>query len=90
VDEGEGVAQKKKSNDDEVLRRFGRHVARIIERRGFASPYDFWVQRAGDKMSRASLNYILAGKREPKLKTILLLARLLKVSPRDLIDFEGA
>lgn len=82
------MESKRKTSDSETLRRFGKHLGRLIQERGYASPYDFWVQEAGEEMSRASLNYILAGKREPKLLTVLLLARLLRVPSQQLLDFD--
>lgn len=38
-------------------------------------------------MARASLNYLIAGKREPKLLTLILLADLLEVPVAELMDF---
>lgn len=81
------MGKKKKINNNEELRRFGRHLENLILKQGYSSPYDFWVQTAGDEMARASLNYLIAGKREPKLLTLRLLANLLEVSPAELMDF---
>ncbi len=86
--DGDNLELKKKLSDSETLRRFGKHIRLLIQKRGYSSPYEFWVQQAGEEMSRASLNYILAGKREPKLLTILTLARLLRVPPHELFEFD--
>lgn len=43
--------------------------------------------QAGDYISRATLNFILTGKTDPKATTLLKLAKLLKVAPSRLIDF---
>ena len=74
--------------DQEWLRQFGRNPAGLIERRGFKSPYDFWINKAGDHLSRAALNYILAGRTDPKATTVRALARLLGVKPSKLLDFD--
>lgn len=86
VDEGH-LAKKRKQHDNQDLRRFGRHLESLILKKGYTSPYDFWVQTAGDEMARASLNYLIAGKREPKLLTIILLAELLQIEPCELLSF---
>lgn len=79
--------KKEKSKNLQELQRFGRHLESLIKKAGYSSPYDFWVQKAGDEMSRASLNYLIAGEREPKLLTLILLADLLEISPSKLLDF---
>ena len=81
------MVNKKKTRHNEDLRRFGRHLENLILEKGYASPYDFWIQKAGDEMARAGLNYIIAGKREPKLLTLILLADLLEVTTAELLDF---
>ena len=87
VDEGKLAKKRGKPKNSEELRRFGRHLEALIGKSGYSSPYDFWVQKAGDEMARASLNYLIAGKREPKLLTLILLADLLEISPSELLDF---
>lgn len=77
----------KKLNNDKRLKEFGRHLESLIHKKGYASAYDFWIRHAGDDISRASLNYILAGKREPKLLTLVLLMKLLDVTPQELFKF---
>jgi hypothetical protein len=74
--------------DQDWLKRFGKNVEELILKRGFKSPYDFWVNKAGDDLSRAALNYIVAGRTDPKATTLRVLAKLLDVKPSKLIDFE--
>lgn len=76
-----------KSRNLQELRRFGKHLEALILKAGYSSPYEFWVQKAGDEMARASLNYLIAGKREPKLLTLTLLADLLEIPPSELLNF---
>lgn len=75
--------------EEVYLRAFGQHVDRLIKKRGYKSAYDFWVNRAGDHISRAALNYILAGKNEAKLLTLRTLANLLDIDSKDLLDFRA-
>ncbi len=73
--------------DESYLRAFGQHVEKLIKRKGYKSPYDFWIKKAGDDLSRATLNYIVTGKKDTKLLTIRTLANLLGLDPKDLLDF---
>ena len=77
----------KGKKDQIYLRDFGQHVKRLIESKGYKSPYDFWIKKAGDELSRASLNYIVAGQADTKLLTLRILAKLLSVETKDLLDF---
>lgn len=81
------LAKNSKRNNEAQLKRFGKHLAKLIESQGYKSPYEFWIEKAGDDISRASLNYIVAGKREAKLLTILKLAENLEISPGELLKF---
>lgn len=59
--------------------KLGHHVVTLIKQKGYKSVYDFWVNRAGDKVSRATLNYLAAGTGDPKLSTLILVADLLEI-----------
>jgi hypothetical protein len=86
---GDDVRGKgRKRTDDKWLKALGDHIAEVIQERGYKSVYDFWVQKAGDDIARASLNYLIAGKGDPKASTLRTLARLLGVKPSKLLDFE--
>ena len=79
---------KGRSNADQKwLKALGANLEKIIKEKGYSSVYDFWIQKAGDQISRASLNFIVAGKSDPKATTIRTLARLLKVKESRLLDF---
>lgn len=77
----------RKSKNAKHLEAFGRHLEGLIRKKGYSSAYDFWIKKAGDDLSRASLNYILKGEREPRLITLLLLMDLLNVTPDQLFSF---
>lgn len=86
VDEDE-LKKKRKLNNNDELRKFGKHLEGLILKQGYTSTYDFWIQTAGEDISRAGLNYLITGRREPKLLTLILLADLLEISPSDIMDF---
>lgn len=82
------MRSKGRSNADKKwLAALGKNIERLIQEKGYSSVYDFWVQKAGDQISRASLNFIVAGKTDPKATTLRTLARLLKVEEAELLDF---
>ena len=69
-----------KTKGDEIfLKKVGQRIAEIISQKGYDSPYDFWIQKADGQFSRQTLNYILTGRKDPKLTTLRAIARLLKV-----------
>lgn len=78
----------KSKADEEWLRALGRHIEKQILKKGYASVYDFWINKAGDHISRATLNFLLVGKAEPKITTLRLIARLLGVKLSTLLDFD--
>ncbi len=79
----------KPKGDQKWLLALGKHIEELIKARGFESAYDFWVNSASDHFSRAALQYIIAGKRDPKATTLCVLAKLLGVKPPVLLDFEA-
>jgi len=81
-------ATAKSKRDERWLKAFGAHLRKLIRENGYRSPYQFWIERAGDHISRANLNYIVTGRFDPKLTTVRLLARLLNVNWPKLFEFE--
>ena len=73
--------------DEAYLKALGQNIEKIMKKKGYESPYDFWVRQAGDQISRASLNYIIAGSSDPKATTLRALAELLEVDPKELLNF---
>ena len=78
----------KSKNEEQFQKALGERIKLEIKKKGFASPYQFWVEKAGEHISRATLNYVLAGKTEIKITTLRMVAKLLGVKTRDLLDFE--
>ena len=72
--------KSKSKKDDEWLRAFGKRLEKLILSRGYNSVYDFWKQEGRKYMSRASLNYMVAGKVDPKLSTVRMVLNSLSFS----------
>lgn len=80
--------RKKQKTDEQFQKNLGKRIEAQIKLKGFKSIYDFWIQKAGDNISRAGLNYIVSGKTDIKITTLRMIARLLDVKTKDLLDFE--
>ncbi len=74
--------------DEKWLRTLGEHLQKMIRERGYKSPYEFWVQVAGDDISRATLNYILNGRVDVKATTLRKIASLLEIEPKEVFNFK--
>ncbi len=74
-------------SDQVFIKDFGRNLVELIRKRGYSSIYEFWIEEAGDHISRAALNRIATGTVDVKISTIRILAKCLKVKPKDLLDF---
>ena len=72
--------------DKEWLKALGRHIERLILEGGYKSAYEFWIECAGDDLSRATLNYVLKGETDPKATTLRTIARLLKIHPSRMLE----
>jgi hypothetical protein len=78
------VSAKSRKND-KWLKQLGENINQIILDKGYRSPYEFWVEKVGDDISRAGLNFILAGKRDPRITTLKLLGEALNVHIEDML-----
>ena len=76
--------KSKSKKDDEWLKEFGRNLEELILCRGYNSVYDFWKQEGHKYLSRASLNYIIAGEVDPRLSTVRSLLGALEIDSKDL------
>lgn len=79
---------KRSKEDERWLQALGDHLQKMLKERGYKSHYDFWVQVAGDDISRAALNYILNGRVDVKATTLKKFANLLEVEPKELFNFK--
>ena len=79
---------KKTPEDQRWLKELGVHIADLIKKQGFQSPYDFWVNAVGDQISRTTLNYILNGEVDVRVTTLRKIARALKVKQQDILGFK--
>ena len=77
-----------KSKKDELwLKALGARIRSLIAQKGYASEYEFWVEKVGDKISRGGLNFIVKGKTDPKATTLRILAKALRVDLSELFRF---
>ncbi len=74
--------------DKRWLEALGSHLDKLILQNGYKSPYEFWIEEAGDHLSRATLNYILNGEVDLKITTLRKFATLLEVEPKDILNFK--
>lgn len=83
------MKRRGKSTSTEAFQKaLGANIEKQILKKGYKSAYDFWIQEAEDSISRATLNFILVGKTDPKITTLREIARLLELKTSDLLDFE--
>jgi hypothetical protein len=75
----------KSKKDQALLAEIGQNVASLIEKKGYKSPYDFWIKKGEGEFSRAALAHIIAGRMDAKITTISALARLLNVSLNEIL-----
>ncbi len=78
----------KRRAENAWLKRLGKHIEQLIQKKGYESPYEFWLEKVGDEMSRTTLNYVLTGKFDSKVSTLKKLADNLGVSLSELVNFE--
>lgn len=84
----EKLSAKDKARIDELfLKALGNRINGLILKK-YNSIYQFWVERSENLISRAGLNYILHGQREPKITTLRLIAEALDMTLDDLLDFD--
>lgn len=76
------------NSDQEWLKQLGKQIEALIRERGYPSVYDFWVNKAGEHLSRASLNNLVTGKKDFRLTTVRKVAKLLGVKPSKLLSFD--
>ena len=81
------MKKKQRGADSLWLKRLGIHIDALIRKKGYESPYDFWVRRIGDDISRTTLNHVLTGKYDPKASTLKKIADHLNLKLSDLVDF---
>ena len=72
--------------DTKWLKDLGRHIEKLILSK-YSSTYQFCVEKAGSDISRATLNFIIAGKSDPKATSLKIIAKHLNVPVKKLLDF---
>ena len=77
----------KSKADDLWLQRLGKKIQELIRAKGYASPYELWIEKGDEKISRSTINYIINGKIDPKVSTLRIVAKMLNVELVDLFHF---
>lgn len=79
---------KRAPDDEKWLKSLGKHISKLIKKRGYESAYDFWVQALGDaSLSRSNLDYILKGQVDVQATTLKKIADGLEVPVHQLLKF---
>lgn len=80
------MRKSKRTNDDEKwLKSLGKRISALIKKKGYSSPYDFWIHTVGDSMSRSNLDYILKGQVDVRVTSLKKIAEALDTTPQQLI-----
>ena len=84
-----GLKKSKRAPDDEKwLKSLGKHISKLIKKKGYESAYNFWVQALGDaSLSRSNLDYILKGQVDVQASTLKKIADGLEVPVHQLLKF---
>lgn len=77
--------RKRNKGDEKYFIALGKRVADLIEKKGYRSPYAFWLEHGDDGLSRSSLNYLINGRIDPKLSTLRRVAEGLGIKVEDLL-----
>ena len=77
----------KTKNEEKWLSELGNHIHKLIKNAGHKSVYNFWIEKAGDDISKSGLNFIINGESNPKATTLKALADHLGIRPSDILDF---
>ena len=79
---------KRTPDDEKWLKSLGKHIFKLIKKKGYASAYDFWVQALGDVvLSRSNLDYILKGQVDVQASTLKKIADGLEIPVHQLLKF---
>lgn len=81
--------KKGSKNREKWLKMLGKNISLLIAKKGYKSPYEFWIERLGDDISRASLNYILNGEVEMRIGTLKAIADALEVDPSEILKIDS-
>lgn len=79
---------KRAPDDEKWLKSLGKHISKLIKKKGYESAYNFWVQALGDaSLSRSNLDYILKGQVDVQASTLKKIADGLEVPVHQLLKF---
>lgn len=76
--------QPRSKEDSKWLKALGQHLEKVIKKKGYSSPYEFWIN-SDIEISRATLNYVLKGEMDVKATTLKKIAAALELDVEDLL-----
>lgn len=80
------VERKRRGKTDErYFSALGKRVELLISKKGYKSPYAFWLEHGEDGLSRSNLNYLINGKSDPKISTLRRIAEGLEIELSELL-----
>lgn len=77
--------KRRGKTDDKYFVALGKRVSKLIEEKGYKSPYSFWLENGDDGLSRSNLNYLLNGRSDPRLSTLRRVAEGLEIELAELL-----
>ena len=78
--------QRRGKSDDKYFLALGKKIEALILKKGYKSPYAFWLDHGEEGLSRANLNYIINGKTDPKLSTLRRICEGLEIELDELFN----
>lgn len=77
--------KRRGKTDEKYFFALGKRIEFLILKKGYKSPYAFWLEHGEDGLSRANLNYIINGKTDPKISTLRRICEGLEIDLTDLL-----
>lgn len=75
-----------KRTDEQWQKAFAKRLKALVEKKGYTSAYEFWLQECGEDISRSNLDNMLNGRVDPKISTLRKLANNLGMTLQELLD----
>lgn len=83
---GDLVDRKRRGKaDNKYFLALGKRVEALILKKGYKSPYAFWLENGEDGLSRSNLNNLINGKGDPKLSTLRKISEGLEIDLPELL-----
>jgi transcriptional regulator with XRE-family HTH domain len=77
--------QRRGETDNKFFMALGKRINTLIVAKGYKSAYAFWLENGEEGLSRSNLNYLLNGRCDPKLSTLIRVAEGLEVELSEIL-----